>query len=179
MKKLRYERKVYRKGGADKRRRNREAHWANRKARVTAMRKRYPRIRERERQRQKDYYKKNRGWVLARSSERRKLMQKVAPHVLKEYKKRHFKRYPHKRAALSARYRAKVLRATPPWSDRAKIEEVYAMAELMTRLLGRKYTVDHHYPLRGKKVCGLHVHENLCVVSELENRTKGNKMPVS
>jgi hypothetical protein len=117
--------------------------------------------------------------VLKRADARRRMLKKIAPHVLKEYRQRHNKRYPHKRTARSAAYRAKILRATPPWSDRAKIDEVYALAELMTRLLGVKYSVDHYYPLRGKKVCGLHVHENLRVIREDQNRAKANKMPMS
>jgi hypothetical protein len=179
VKKLRYERKLYRQKGAEKRRRNRAAHWANRDARVKAMRKRYPAIQAEERKRQKVYYKKNRARVLKRADARRRMLKKIAPHVLKEYRQRHNKRYPHKRTARSAAYRAKILRATPPWSDRAKIDEVYALAELMTRLLGVKYSVDHYYPLRGKKVCGLHVHENLRVIREDQNRAKANKMPMS
>lgn len=178
-KKVLRERKAYRTAGADKRRRNREAHWANRDERLKRSRARYSRIAARERKRQKAYYRKNRKQVLERSDARRRLLKAIAPHVLRGYIQKHYKRYPHKRTSRSAAYRAKLVRATPAWADRAAIDDTYALAELMTRLLGRKYSVDHYYPLKGVKVCGLHVHQNLRVIRETENRNKGNKMPLS
>lgn len=62
----------------------------------------------------------------------------------------------------------KVKRATPKWADMALIEQVYN-----SRKPGEH--VDHIIPLNGKLVCGLHVHNNLRVISSSENLLKNNK----
>lgn len=59
--------------------------------------------------------------------------------------------------------------ATPCWADRRAIARIYAQA----RALG--LTVDHVLPLRGSRVSGLHVPENLCLVTQSENSVKGNR----
>jgi hypothetical protein len=174
-KKILHERRVYKARGAEKRARNRDAHWANRKSRTAAMRARYARNAEAERARVRRYYEKNRAKVIARTNERRRLLQAVAPQVLREYQERHYSRYPHKRTARSARYRAQQARATPEWADRAAIDDIYALAELMTRLLRRRYEVHHRVPLSSKRVCGLHVPANLEVITARENKAISNK----
>lgn len=62
-------------------------------------------------------------------------------------------------------------RQTPAWADTAKIREVYALAESEGK------QIDHIYPLRGRTVCGLHVHQNLQPLSRAENQAKFNRMP--
>ena len=69
------------------------------------------------------------------------------------------------------------LRATPAWANEFFIEEAYDLAARRTKLKsGRhaKWNVDHIVPLRGKTVCGLHVHTNLRVIPALENFRKKN-----
>lgn len=61
--------------------------------------------------------------------------------------------------------------ARPPWADKSAITAVYISA----RRAGMH--VDHIYPLRGKTVCGLHVPENLQLLSPSENARKKNKFP--
>jgi hypothetical protein len=100
----------------------------------------------------------------------------VAPEILREYKRNTNARRPYKRRARQAHRRARQVDATPWWADRSAIDEIYALADLMTRLLGSTYVVDHVVPLRGKTVCGLHVHANLQVISEAENSLKSNKV---
>ena len=43
-------------------------------------------------------------------------------------------------------------------------------------MLGFKWEVDHIVPLQSKLVCGLHVHNNLQVITALENIKKHNKV---
>lgn len=73
--------------------------------------------------------------------------------------------------------RAAIRNATPSWADPEAILAVYIHADKMTQLTGVPHEVDHYYPLRGELVCGLHVADNLRVLSEFDNRSKGNKMP--
>jgi hypothetical protein len=79
-------------------------------------------------------------------------------------------------AALAARTAAK-LRATPPWADMAKIAEIYAAAARLTAETGIPHDVDHIYPLRSKWCCGLHVENNLQILTATENRSKSNRKP--
>lgn len=60
---------------------------------------------------------------------------------------------------------------TPAWADMNKISEIYRISEQ----LGPEYTVDHIIPLRGEKVSGLHVPENLAIVTTSENFSKQNR----
>jgi hypothetical protein len=128
-----------------------------------------------DRARARRYYKKNKAAVIARVRERERVLRAVAPEVLAEYKRNTEKRAPHKHAARQARRRASLVNATPAWADRAAIDEIYALAELMTRLLGKPYVVDHVVPLQNKIVCGLHAEANLAVISDEENLAKSNK----
>lgn len=64
--------------------------------------------------------------------------------------------------------------ATPPWADMGKIRQIYREAKRLTKTTGVKYSVDHHYPLAGETVCGLHVEANLKVMPLLENISKFN-----
>lgn len=63
----------------------------------------------------------------------------------------------------------RIKQATPPWADKAAIRKIYVKA----RELG--LTVDHIYPLRGKTVSGLHVENNLQLLTQVDNDSKGNK----
>lgn len=82
---------------------------------------------------------------------------------------------PSKFAARAAARRARQLRATPPWADRTRIAAVYAECRRVSLTTGIVHNVDHIYPLRGKDVCGLHVHENLQIITESANLSKGNR----
>lgn len=84
-------------------------------------------------------------------------------------------RNPDRVAADRAQRRALEIRAIPQWADRVKTREVYAHAKLLTDLTGIPHHVDHLVPLRGRLVCGLHVHYNLQVLSKDENMRKGNR----
>jgi len=65
---------------------------------------------------------------------------------------------------------------TPPWADREKIAAVYRECKRLSRETGITHTVDHVLPLRGRTVSGLHVHENLQILTWRENFRKGARL---
>lgn len=71
-----------------------------------------------------------------------------------------------------ANYRAAKLKATPPWVDKNAIKIVYEMA------VKKGLVVDHIVPLVNRKVCGLHIHANLQLLTREENCRKGNKWDI-
>lgn len=79
--------------------------------------------------------------------------------------------------AVERRKSAFVL-AKVSWRDHAKIREIYKHAELLTAATGIPHSVDHFYPVQGALCCGLHVHENLRVITQEENIRKSNSMPL-
>lgn len=76
---------------------------------------------------------------------------------------------------VRTRLREKHIRqATPPWVDLSAITDVYRQAAILAEATGIPHDVDHIVPLRGKNVCGLHVHWNLRPLPASDNRSKGN-----
>lgn len=57
---------------------------------------------------------------------------------------------------------------TPPWADLGKIKQIYVEAA------EKGLTVDHVLPLLGEFVSGLHVHNNLQMLTKSENSIKSN-----
>lgn len=64
-------------------------------------------------------------------------------------------------------------RATPSWADFKSIAAVYKSCFAIASESGIPHHVDHIIPLRGKLVCGLHVHNNLQVIPASDNLRKG------
>jgi hypothetical protein len=68
-----------------------------------------------------------------------------------------------------------VKQATPPWANMKYIRLFYEMAKLEEERLGVPVHVDHIIPLKGKNVCGLHVEDNLQLLTAKDNLQKMNK----
>ena len=62
-----------------------------------------------------------------------------------------------------------VKQATPKWADTDEIHNVYIEAQYM------QMEVDHIIPLKHSLVCGLHVWDNLQLLSRSDNARKNNK----
>lgn len=75
--------------------------------------------------------------------------------------------------AATMRRFAEKRKRTPAWADQEKIDKVYALCARY-RALGLDVQVDHQIPLQGKTVSGLHVHNNLQIISAQANRSKSN-----
>jgi hypothetical protein len=69
---------------------------------------------------------------------------------------------------------ARIAAATPKWADLDKIREIYDECRRITEETGIPHHVDHIEPLRGADRCGLHVENNLRIVTATENLKKGN-----
>jgi hypothetical protein len=73
---------------------------------------------------------------------------------------------------------ASKMQRTPKWLSKEQkkaIKEVYVMAKELETVFPWSQCVDHIVPLRGEKVCGLHVPWNLQILSAKDNMEKGNR----
>ncbi|MFN9115642.1 MAG: HNH endonuclease signature motif containing protein, partial [Bacteroidota bacterium] len=121
--------------------------------------------------RERERYAKRKDIVLARQAAYREAnREKVRAAVRKHYQKN-----PTVYVAGWAKRNAAKLRATPIWADQGQIKAIYKSAKDLSVATGIPHEVDHIEPLRGRNVCGLHVVENLRVVTRSENRKKGFK----
>lgn len=82
---------------------------------------------------------------------------------------------------LTAKRRAQMLKATPQWDEELNelvLSEAYKLAKLREAVSGVNWHVDHIVPLQGKTVCGLHVWNNIQVITATENQKKCNSWPI-
>lgn len=80
--------------------------------------------------------------------------------------------------ARNAERRARRSQATPIWltkADHKYIEFLYKKASELTKQTGIQHHIDHIHPLKGKNICGLHVPNNLQILTANENMQKSNK----
>lgn len=77
-------------------------------------------------------------------------------------------------AERSSSYRISRNIATPAWAEPFKILAFYEAARNLTVGTGILHSVDHIVPLRSDLVCGLHCPDNLRVIPQADNVSKGN-----
>ena len=98
--------------------------------------------------------------------------------VWREYTRQWKDANPEKVLASRARRRADEIQRTPLWltdTDYVEIRNMYRLAIARTNETGIRWHVDHIIPLKGKNVSGLHVPQNLRVITASENMRKSNK----
>jgi hypothetical protein len=82
---------------------------------------------------------------------------------------------PDKTSELSARRRAAKKQASASWADKTSIKSFYTKCTNLTKTTGIQYHVDHIFPLTSDYMCGLHVENNLQILTKTENMSKGNR----
>lgn len=87
------------------------------------------------------------------------------------------KENPEKNLTQKSRRRALKRNAFPSWvskNQELEIERVYALAKWMTQAIDASFHVDHIFPMISDFMRGLHVPENLIVLSAKDNLCKNN-----
>lgn len=128
----------------------------------------------------KDRTEANRKWNAENREKRNatsKAWQQRNPEYFQERRRERYKKHPAYYKAMAKERKYLRSRQMPPWADKKLIREFYVEAERLTRETGVPHHVDHIYPLKGERCCGLHVETNLQILTGVENMRKGNMMP--
>ena len=124
----------------------------------------------------KEYREQNREEIRRRNKALRFVQTEEQKEKNRAGSRRWRKNHPAKvRAATRARQILRRKQAVPPWADLKKIEVFYKEARSLTEQTGIPHEVDHIIPLKGKYVSGLHVENNLQVITRDQNQSKGNR----
>lgn len=116
------------------------------------------------------FYSANRDKVLAACKSYYEATKPDRLAAQKEWKKKN----PYAKNASCAKRYASKKNATPPWADSKEINAWYKDAQIF-RAAGWDVQVDHIVPLRSNIVCGLHVQDNLQLLSSAKNQLKNNR----
>jgi hypothetical protein len=79
--------------------------------------------------------------------------------------------------ANTRKYQAAKRKRLPVWVDKTELERIkclYQVAGMYNKEKLEKWTVDHKIPLQGETVSGLHVFNNLQLMSSSKNSSKSN-----
>lgn len=131
----------------------------------------YQRDRDAALARRKRYYYENRSNQLLKNKEWRTANTKH----LKEYQQENVAQY----AFRTSLRRSARINATPAWlneDERLQIAAMYRQSRSLSISTSTPHQVDHIVPLKGHRVCGLHVPWNLRVITAFENLSKGNRL---
>lgn|SRR6185312_1853754 len=134
-----------------------------------------PEVRERNSERLRQQWQANREAIMASRKARLESDPQAKARWL-EYLRSHYRQNKSHYLAKWAKRRAAKLQATPTWANQVAIDALYERARRLTLLTGIVHEVDHIMPLVGKRVCGLHVEDNLRVTTRLVNRSKSNRL---
>lgn len=94
-----------------------------------------------------------------------------------DFHKRQYHKNRERRIASVVRHRMK--KFTPRWADQEAIDRIYSEARRLSDETGIQYHVDHVVPLKGRSVTGLHVANNLQILSAYQNQRKWNRLEES
>lgn len=87
----------------------------------------------------------------------------------KEYLLEKNKKYKEENEGYSTAFNSRNRKRMPKWANKEKILAIYKEAK------EKGLEVDHIIPLNSKLVCGLHVHNNLQLLTSVENKRKQQK----
>lgn len=121
--------------------------------------------------RDREYRKKNKAAIAKYHHDRRHLRRKENNENYNQWSRKN----PWRCAANYMAYHARKLNRLPEWADREEMVGFYEEAHSLTKETGELNSVDHIVPLRGANVSGLHVPNNLQVMTQYENRAKWNE----
>jgi len=125
----------------------------------------------------KEYYQKTKEKRIAFNSEYRKNNSEKIAKINKEWRLKNT-------ALVNAKNRTRKAAQkyrTPLWLndiDHERIKNEYKLANILSKLTGQKWEVDHVIPLQGDFVSGLHVPSNLKAIPAFYNRSKHNKYAI-
>jgi len=94
---------------------------------------------------------------------------------LREQQQEYYNNHKEQYFAHNAKRRASKLNATSGWANLEIIKEIYAQCSRLSKETGIDCHVDHLIPLQSKLVCGLHVENNLQIITGSSNSKKCNK----
>lgn len=130
---------------------------------------------ERKRKSAADWYARNREITIARAA----AWNAANPGRLAECVSTWQKANKGRKNTATAKRRAAILQRTPTWVDLGAIEAVYIESARLQQKTGVAVAVDHVIPLQGKRVSGLHIAENLRVITRRENSRKRNSFEIA
>lgn len=100
------------------------------------------------------------------------------PEPYRAKRRQHYAENKHMYVENAIKRKTHMQQATPAWADKEMVAKAYEACDFLNMVTGEWHEVDHVIPLKSKVVCGLHVHDNLQILTALENRKKSNSFIV-